>query len=112
MHGFSRRFITTKVVKLFQQVMRFDQDNYPDATKKILVIRAPAIIGIAWGIAKHFFDRHVVEKMEFTGESNWKEVVSKYMDLAILPPSLCQEGRGGPLEGLPYNFDGGLVPLD
>jgi hypothetical protein len=111
MHGLSRRLLSTRIAKLFGVTFRFDQDYYPDTFKKVVVIRAPKLFTFAWNVAKHFFDRHMVEKMEFCGEHGWEDVLKKYMDLTILPDCIYPGGRGKPVEGMPTSFEGGLIPL-
>lgn len=47
--------------------------------------------------------------MIFCGKDNYREVLSKYMDLKVLPPVVVEEGEGEALEGMPPNWNGGLL---
>jgi hypothetical protein len=99
------------LLSLYADIMRLDQDNYPEAAKKIFIIRAPALFRLLWNIVQHFFDTNVREKMVFTSQSNFIETLSKYMDITILPPCVVPEiGYGSALKGMPPNFEGGLLP--
>jgi hypothetical protein len=112
MEGLSHRMISPRVISLYREAMRLDQDNYPETAKKIIVIRVPAVFRIAWSIAKHFFDHHVVDKMEFCGPNNYLDHLSQYMDLDILPPVIYPDGHGRAVEGFPQKFEGGLIELN
>jgi CRAL/TRIO domain len=99
------------LLSLYAEIMRLDQDNYPEAAKKIFIIRAPVLFRLVWNIVQHFFDTNVREKMVFTGRSNFIEVLSQHIDIAVLPSCVVPEiGKGSPLEGMPPNFEGGPLP--
>lgn len=110
MHGLSRKQLTPKVLSVYGQIMKLDQENYCEVSKKIIIIRAPAIIRIAWTLAKHFFDPINVQKMEFCGSSNYKEVLRDQMELEILPSCLVHEGKGRVATGMPPRLEGGPLP--
>lgn len=110
MHGLSRKQLTQKVLSVYGQIMRLDQDNYCETSKKIIIIRAPAIVRIAWTLAKHFFDPVNVQKMEFCGASNYKEVLRNHMELEVLPSCLVHEGKGRVATGMPPRLEGGPLP--
>ena len=100
------------LLSLYSEIMRLDQDNYPEAAKKIIVLRAPVLFHIIWNIVQHFFDANVREKMIFTTRSNYIEILSQHMDISILPPCVVPEfGKGSALDGMPSKFEGGRLPL-
>eukprot|EP00545_Synedropsis_sp_CCMP1620_P011995 CAMPEP_0119024168 /NCGR_PEP_ID=MMETSP1176-20130426/31370_1 /TAXON_ID=265551 /ORGANISM="Synedropsis recta cf, Strain CCMP1620" /LENGTH=355 /DNA_ID=CAMNT_0006979389 /DNA_START=51 /DNA_END=1118 /DNA_ORIENTATION=+ len=109
MQGLSRRLLSVKVAALYGEAMDMDQANYPDAAKKIIIIRAPAVFRLAWTMAKRFFPLFIQQKMEFCGPSDYLKVLEKYMDLDHLPPCIYPAGRGHAAPGQPCNFEGGRI---
>jgi CRAL/TRIO domain len=96
------------ILSLYGEMMRIDQENYPDASKKIIVIRTPALFRMGWNLVKPFFDKYVVEKMVFCGYHDYETVLSQYVDLKVLPPDLLPGiGQGRAEVGMPSRFDGG-----
>lgn len=47
MEGLSRRHVHRKVLKLFGEIMRLDQDNYPEGAKRYVVSRLSCIMIVA-----------------------------------------------------------------
>lgn len=110
LHGLSSRIVLSPSVAAFYgQVMELDQNNYPDATKKIIVIRAPAVFCAAWAIAKRFFPPFVHEKMCFCGIHNYLDVLRNHVDLDVLPPCIYAEGTGDVVDGMARNLEGGMT---
>lgn len=100
------------LLSLYAEIMRLDQDNYPEAAKKIIILRAPALFHIIWNVVQHFFDANVRAKMIFTTRHNFIEILSQHLDLSVLPSSIIPEfGKGGALDGMPSNFEGGRLPV-
>jgi CRAL/TRIO domain len=99
------------LLSLYAEIMRLDQDNYPEAAKKIFILRAPVLFRLVWNIVQHFFDANVREKMMFTSQSNYMQVLAEYVDLSVLPHCIVPDiGKGKPLDGMPPNFEGGPLP--
>jgi CRAL/TRIO domain len=104
----TKLIISPAILSLYGEMMRIDQENYPDASKKIIVIRTPALFRMGWNLVKPFFDKYVVEKMVFCGHHDYESVLSQYVDLTILPPDLLPGiGQGRAEVGMPHRFDGG-----
>lgn len=100
------------LLSLYAEVMRLDQDNYPEAAKTIFILRAPTLFRIVWNIVQHFFDANVRSKMVFTSRSNYMEVLAEYLDLSVLPHCVVPGiGKGVALPGMPQDFHGGRLPL-
>ena len=77
---------------------RILQDTYPEVIRRILVIRAPAIFKLIWGLVQHFFDQELRQLMIFaSGDKDSQEVMEKYIDKDVLPHVLHPGGRDGPL---------------
>lgn len=102
---------SSKEISVYGKIMRLDQDNYCETAKKLLIIRAPFLFRAVWAVVKHFFDVGVVDKMVFAGSSDYKDVLSNYIDPEVLPSEIHPElGKGEVAKGMIYNFKGGLVP--
>lgn len=111
LHGLSILHSSKAVLNLYGKIMRFDQDNYPEVGKRLLILRAPFIFRAVWSLAKHFFDEGVVAKMTFTSSSDYQTVLERYIDPAVLPSEIFPErGQGQVVTGMTYNFKGGKVP--
>ena len=113
LHGLSILHSSKAVLSLYGKIMRFDQDNYCETGKRLIILRAPFIFRAVWALAKHFFDEGVVAKMTFSGSSDYQTVLERYVDPAVLPPEIFPErGHGQVATGMMYNFKGGKVPKD
>jgi hypothetical protein len=100
------------LLSVYGEIMRLDQDNYPETAKKLIIIRAPTLFRMVWAIFKHFFDAGVVQKMVFCGASNYEKVLEEYVDLSILPAAVVPQGQGKAIEGMPSKFEGGPLPKE
>jgi hypothetical protein len=100
------------LLSVYGEIMRLDQDNYPETAKKLLIIRAPTIFRMVWAVFKHFFDAGVVQKMVFCGTSGYEKVLEEYLDLSILPDAVVAQGQGKATEGMPSKFEGGPLPKE
>lgn len=96
------------LIALYGEMMRIDQSFYPEASKKIIVIRTPGLFRLAWNAVKGFFDPYVVEKLEFCGDRDVEACLSRYIDLQVLPKAVLPHvGLGTADIGMPGNFAGG-----
>jgi hypothetical protein len=99
------------LLSAYGEIMRLDQDNYPETAKKLLIVRAPTLFRMIWSMAKHFFDPGVVRKMFFCGVSDYQTVLDQYVELEVLPEEIVPGiGRGKAVEGMPSDFLGGRLP--
>lgn len=112
LQGLSWAHASRKLMNVYGEIMRLDQDNYPETAKKLIIIRAPTVFRLVWKIAKNCFDPGVVLKMAFCGTSDYKEVLSEYMDLEVLPSAVVEEGKGKAFPGMPPDFEGGPLPAE
>ena len=67
------------------------------------MLRAPALFRILWNIARHFFDAHVQELLVFSTNSDYLEVVEKYIELKNLPS--CVVPGVGRSKAMPGYFE-------
>lgn len=100
------------LLSMYGEVINLDQCNYPETAKHLIIIRAPALFRVIWNIVQHFFDPGVRQKMVFCGSNNYTQVLSKYLDPSILPDCVVPgRGKGKAVDGMPSNFEGGLLPV-
>jgi hypothetical protein len=100
------------VSSVYGEIMRLDQDNYPETAKKLIVIRAPTLFRMVWAVFKYSFDPGVIQKMVFCGSSDYEKVLEEYVDLSILPDAIVAQGKGKATEGMPSKFEGGPLPKE
>lgn len=105
LYGLGRSHLNRHVLDVYNEIMRLDQDNYPETAKKIIIIRAPAVFCLIWAIAKYFFDTNVANKMIFCGASDYTEILQRFVDLSVLPPSIVAHGKGRAMSGMPGSFE-------
>ena len=76
----------------------------------MIIIRAPSIFNIAWGLCKNVFPKGAVKKMVFSGPHNYLQVLEKYIDLDVLPPCIVPGGKGQVAVDMPIRLEGGIIP--
>ena len=93
-----------------QEVSRLAQDNYPTYAKRIIFIRSPAIFRMAWNIFRPFIDKSKKNKMIFSTEKDYRQVLEKYVDPKVLPTVLHPEGQGKAVDDFDSIWEGGILP--
>lgn len=78
----------------------------------MIIIRAPSVFNLAWGLCKHCFPKGAVKKMVFSGPHNYLQVLDKYIDREVLPPCIAPGGQGKVAVDMPTRLDGGIIPDD
>jgi len=114
--GIDSRLITNAAARnLVSELMRMDQENYPEQVKRIIVIGLPSGFMFAWNLVKPLFGEAVCERLIFAGTSNGtktRAVLAQYMDLQVLPDCIVP-GIGQGRAAVPYmtgDLSGGPVP--
>jgi hypothetical protein len=99
------------VVSVFNEIMRIDQEYYPEGARHIYITRVPKLFEVVWKIIRHFFHSSNLQKMIICSCSDYKTVLSQHMDLQILPDCIVPGiGQGQANDWLPSNFKGGPLP--
>jgi hypothetical protein len=107
--GLNSRHLRPGVLPFFGHMMKLTQDYYTGPVKRMVIIRCPSIFRVVWGVVKNFFDPWAVAKMTFCGANDYEEVLSKFMDLSVLPPAVSSNhGHGIAAQGMPQRFEGGI----
>lgn len=110
LHGLDSSCLKHGVIPMFKAIVQVNQQRYCGLAKRIILLRAPSVFNFLWNIAKHFFPPEAVKLMVFTGPNNYMKVLDRYIDREVLPSCICKEGRGGAIEYMPQNFEGGKIP--
>ncbi|CAB9526937.1 SEC14-like protein 5 [Seminavis robusta] len=109
--GLNRRHYHPSLILLAQKLMDPLEENYPHVIKKILVVNAPAIFDFVWGLVKHLVAPHLRLLMEVAKESETQDLLSRYIDLEVLPDYLVPGiGQGKPVRGLNPDWVSELLP--
>jgi hypothetical protein len=104
--GLNSRHLSPKAIEYFNEILKTTQEYFPSPIKRMIVIRAPAIFRAAWSIFKHFFPATARAKMIFVGSTGYLDVLSKYMDINVLPRSIYEKGSGDVAVGMMQHLDG------
>ena len=110
MRGLCRRHLHAALIPPLEEGIRILQDVYGGMAKRILVINAPFVFRIVWGIAQHFCNDALKKTIILCNVRNSQATLDKYIDREVLPPCICQEGRGRPGFGMPSDLRGGVMP--
>jgi CRAL/TRIO domain len=106
LQGLNSRHLSPKAIEYFKEIIRTTQEHFPSPIKRMIVIRAPTMFRAAWSIVKHFFPATARAKMIFVGSNGYLEVLSKYMDINVLPRSIYEHGSGDVAVGMMQHLDG------
>lgn len=109
LRGMNRSMMSAKVIQLQRTAASVSQDNYPETTKRIIILGAPAFFMFIWSIAKNMFDPGVLAKVIICGSDEFLDVLGQHMDLDVLPPCINPSGHGEAVDSMPPNFEGGKV---
>ena len=109
--GLNRNHMRAGLLPLLHQLALITQDYYAGLAKRIIVLRAPLIWKLFWGLIKHFFEPYIRELVIFTTEADYLEVLDQYVDREVLPSVICREhGKGNVMTGFEnIRLEGGLL---
>ncbi|KAG8596614.1 hypothetical protein GDO81_001989 [Engystomops pustulosus] len=82
--GLGLKHLWKPAVDLYCEVLQMFEDNYPEALKRLFVIKAPKLFPVAYNLVKHFLSEDTRRKIIVVGD-NWKEVLQKYIPAEQLP---------------------------
>jgi len=111
MEGLNSTHIRPQLMTMLQDCLRIVQDYYPNISKRIIILRAPMVFKLLWGIMKHFMDENMRNAMIMTTPYNYKEVLDKFVDRKVLPP-IVEGGKGEAQPGYDVYWPGGPLPDD
>lgn len=108
--GLGTRHMKPGLLPLFRSIMEVSQNHYCGMAKRIFVIKAPRIFKLVWSLTHHFLNDQMKDLLVFCSESEYEEVLSKYMNIRHLPSCIYKHGRGEGGVGMPKELNLGLCP--
>ncbi|CAE7663878.1 SFH2 [Symbiodinium sp. CCMP2592] len=88
MCGLDLGFMDRHLLSLLQTLGRVESDNYPEALKRIIVIRPPWIFPWIWRVCRPFLDQGTIEKVEVVDDSETTEVLLRHIPAESVPKAL------------------------
>jgi hypothetical protein len=78
MDGFSMGMLLGATKEYLAQITKIDSDNFPETMGSTIIINAPTIFSVAWGIIKGFIDPRTQAKVKVYG-SNYLEHLAEIL---------------------------------
>ncbi|CAE7416608.1 SFH2 [Symbiodinium sp. CCMP2456] len=88
MYGLDLGFMDRHLLGLLQTLGRVESDNYPEALKRIIVIRPPWIFPWIWRVCRPFLDQGTIEKVEVVDDSETTETLLRHIPAESVPKAL------------------------
>ncbi|XP_071773890.1 SEC14-like lipid binding 8 isoform X1 [Centroberyx gerrardi] len=82
--GLGLKHLWKPAIETFGELLQMFEDNYPEALKRLFVIKAPKLFPVAYNLVKHFLCENTRQKIFILGD-NWQEMLLKYIDPEELP---------------------------
>ncbi|KAE8634039.1 hypothetical protein XENTR_v10002181 [Xenopus tropicalis] len=82
--GLGLKHLWKPAVELYGEILQMFEDNYPEALKRLFVIKAPKLFPVAYNLIKHFLSEDTRRKIMVLGD-NWQDVLKKYIAPEELP---------------------------
>ncbi|CAB9507739.1 SEC14-like protein 5 [Seminavis robusta] len=109
LHGLSVRQFHPALFGLLKKSSYIGQYYYPGLAKRIVVVRAPKVFRMAWGIAKHFYDEQSLRLLKFVTNDDYLEALQEFVDLEVLPPVMNGKGKQMPGYMEKVKLEGGRI---
>lgn len=94
------------VLKVLQNAVQINQNNYPDQLRKMYIVNSPAAVNMVWKAAKLWFDPRTLVKLEFLSgtPASYTQIFGKIIPETDLPKRLGGTSEvdippGGPMNG-------------
>eukprot|EP01125_Pyxidicula_operculata_P000641 TRINITY_DN10636_c0_g1_i1.p1 TRINITY_DN10636_c0_g1~~TRINITY_DN10636_c0_g1_i1.p1 ORF type:complete len:383 (+),score=77.45 TRINITY_DN10636_c0_g1_i1:61-1209(+) len=109
--------LSKTVMKLLQEILTTNQNNYPDTLRKMYIVNCPRVVLMAWKVIKLWIDPRTLAKFEFVNgnEDSFRELFTKIIPAKDLPKRLGGTSNddipvGGPMTS--HDESQGFVTLD
>lgn len=97
------RHLTGDVRRMLGAITALDQDNYPETLGKTLIINAPSVFKMVWGIVKPMLDARTQAKIEVC-PSNYLPTLARWVDMDSIPEYLGGTSKGSLIDDVgPWN---------
>jgi len=94
--GLGWKHIHSSALNCIKKIFAIDQNNYPEALRKLYVVNAPRLFQVVFGILKPWVDPQTLQKVVVLG-TDYKQELLKVIDETELPPVLggkCRKCNG------------------
>mmetsp|Transcript_41546 Transcript_41546/g.96714 ORF Transcript_41546/g.96714 Transcript_41546/m.96714 type:complete len:426 (+) Transcript_41546:33-1310(+) len=88
MAGFNLSFADPRALAMCKAVARLEADNYPEAIKRIIIVRAPWIFPAIFSVCRPFLDQGTMDKMNIVSESRTTEAILEHVPAEYVPKAL------------------------
>lgn len=85
--GLSSKHMHRGGINYLRHILKISQDFYPEMLHRLIIINAPRIFPLIYGLIKPLLNERTLSKLIILG-SNYKEEISKYIDDQVLPEFL------------------------
>uniref|UniRef100_A0A3P8W0Z4 SEC14-like lipid binding 7 n=1 Tax=Cynoglossus semilaevis TaxID=244447 RepID=A0A3P8W0Z4_CYNSE len=82
--GLGLKHIWKPAIETYGEILTMFEDNYPEALKRVFLIKAPKMFPMAYSLIKHFLCEETRRKIIVLG-GNWQDVLLKHIDPEQLP---------------------------
>ncbi|KAM6986440.1 SEC14-like protein 2 [Aplochiton taeniatus] len=82
--GLGLKHLWKPALEAYGEVLTMLEDNYPEALKRVFLIKTPRLFPMAYNLVKHFLCEDTRRKIVVLGD-NWQEVLRKHIDPEQLP---------------------------
>lgn len=70
-----------------------------NVSQRIILLRTPKIFKYVWSFVRPFLDQNVQDSVIITTQSDYLDVLQKYIELEDLPPCIASQGQAGGMKG-------------
>lgn len=98
LEGLGLKHLWKPGVVMFNNIVTFYEDNFPELMKHIFVIRAPKIFPLAYSLVKPFLSEATRSKVKILS-ADWKNELLEFIDGSNLPEfygGTCRDPDGNP----------------
>uniref|UniRef100_A0A6V0GH43 CRAL-TRIO domain-containing protein n=1 Tax=Zooxanthella nutricula TaxID=1333877 RepID=A0A6V0GH43_9DINO len=96
--GLGVKHMNRRSLSEYQQLVRIDEDLYPEMVKRVIVVNAPRIFDTIWSIVKYFFDEGTRAKIQIAGKTRPEVALAPFLESKWIPQALGGDlhvGSGG-----------------
>ncbi|XP_061656940.1 SEC14-like protein 2 [Syngnathoides biaculeatus] len=82
--GLGLKHMWRPAIETYGEILTMFEDNYPEALKRVFLIKAPKVFPVVYNLIKNFLCEDTRRKIIVLG-SNWQEVLRAHVDAEQLP---------------------------
>mmetsp|Transcript_10482 Transcript_10482/g.18328 ORF Transcript_10482/g.18328 Transcript_10482/m.18328 type:complete len:524 (-) Transcript_10482:635-2206(-) len=97
--GVGLSHLSGEVKRVLTSLLKYDQDNYPEALGHICIINAPSVFRMLWNLIKGVLDARTQSKIEILG-TNYLDGLLKWVDIDSIPVWLGGKSHGSLIDDI------------